>query len=757
MMKDSLSIATLKAAGYAWLLESSFLGRLPLDEADHVLATAEWREVHSGHVLIEADRRAGAVSLVVAGEARVLKRDQNGEMIEVARVAPGHLLGEAAHLTSALTSARVVAASDMTTLHIPPVAFPKLLRALPRLKRYVEDLVALRARSTEARHLLMADPMLRGLGREEQDRLLQSGSLGRYEAGDAIVSAGDLSEDVFLLVRGRVAVFAPADQHGHRTLLAKRGPGWLFGHVALLMDAPRTADVVALEQCELLGIGAGAFRELVDRNPILQRQFFREFAAAGVSADEQGSIDGPWAIIFRGADSLDVVGLALASATELREMGPVVLVDVGLRRTASKLSMKTVEATVGAVPVLELQVPRSWELRVVGPKQPGQVQPLVEALAKEPGAGPIVVVGLLDFEVRPGLPRTTLVQVRGGHESHRAPPLTRGEHRIEAIRIVEGVEPPMAVLRHSIRVLEDPESLDRFWRSGRLDELLDQERPLGRAADRLVRAVRGRSVGVALGGGGALGFAHVGLLQALMEGGIPIDYVSGVSFGAVVGGTFAAGGMPLLEKMMKKVPILHLLINGAMLSFEPFRWWYKRFTGGPSLASTEIPFYPVAVDVFSGGEVVVTQGTVVDGVRASCGFPGVFSPLRSGGRRLVDGGIANNVPASVVWDAGADFVIAANIIPAFPQGNAPRLGRGLVEAIRGQTLFRMDDLIRAMFLMMSQSGRDRAGLADYVFDLDVKGFYISDFGKAEEIRARGLQQARDELPDILAAWEQEQD
>ena len=755
-MNATLSLNSLKDAGYGWLLESCFLGRLPPDEADQVLATAEWREVEAGHVLIEIDRRAGAVSLVVAGEARVLARDSEGAMFEVARVGPGHLLGEAAHLTSALTSARVVATSGMTTLHIPPAAFPKLLKQLPRLKRYVADLVALRARSSEARHLLMADPLLRGLGREEQDRLLQSGSLGRYEAGDAIVSAGDLSEDVFLLIRGRAAVFAPPDQHGHRTLLAEKGPGWLFGHVALLMDAPRTADVVALEDCELLGIGAGAFRELVDRNPILQRQFFREFAAAGVQADNQGSTEGPWAIIFRGADGRDVTGLALATASELRRVGRVAVVDARLQRTAGELSRKTGELQVGEVPALEMHTPASWPFRVLGPRTGDGLQPLIRALADEPEAGPIVVFGLADFEPGPGLPRTTLVQVRGGRDCLPAPPLERGEHRVEVIWIVDDAEPPVAVLRHAVRVLEDRESLDRFWRAGRLDELLDDKRPMGRGAARLTRALLGRSVGVALGGGGALGFAHVGLLQAMQEGGLPVDYISGVSFGAVVGGAYVAGGLPMCEELVKKHKQVHVVANAAMLGFKPFMWWFNKLTGAPLLSRTEIPFFPGAMDVFTGSEVVVTQGTVVDGMRASSGFPGVFNALRGGGRRLVDGGICNNVPASMVWDAGADFVVASNIIPAFPQGNAPREAGGLVEAIRGQTIFRMDDLIRSMFLMMSQTGRDRAGLADHVFDLDARGYYISDFNKAVEIHKLGLEQARGELPDILAAYEQGQ-
>ncbi len=754
MSAATLSIASLMDEGYRWLLESCFLGLLPTDEADLVLAQAEWREVEAGAVLIEIDRRAGAVSLVVSGEARVLARDAEGNMIEVARVGPGHLLGEAAHLTSASTSARVVASSNMATLHIPPAAFPRLLQKLPRLKRYVEDLVALRARSSEARHLLMADPLLRTLGREEQDRLLQSGSLGRYEAGDVIVSTGDQSDDVFLLIRGRAAVFAPADKDGHQTLLAEKGPGWLFGHVAVLMDAPRTADVVALEDCELLGISAGAFRELVDRNPGLQRQFFREMAAAGVQVNKQGATDGAWAIVFRGAEGRDVTALALATAAELQELGKVAVVDAKLRRTAGELSRKTGEVQIGGVRAHQMDTPGSWPFRVLGPTSPDDLQPLIEALADEPEAGPIVAFGWKEFEPGPGLPRTTLVQVRGGRESLPSPPVERGEHRVEVIRIVEGIEPPVAVQRHSVRVLEDPESLDRFWRQGRLDDLQDPQRPLGRGAARLTRAIRGRSVGVALGGGGALGFAHIGLLQALEEGGIPVDYVAGVSFGAVVGGVFVSGGLPMLQKLIEKRHQLHLVANAGMISFRPFVWWFNKLTGAPSLSETEIPFLPGAADVLKGTEVVVTQGSVVNGIRASSGFPGVFTPLRGGGRRLVDGGIVNNVPASMVWDAGADFVIASNIIPAFPEGNAPRAAGGLIDAIRGQTVFRMDDLMRSMFLMMSQAGRDRAALADHVFDLDAKGYFVGDLVKGDKIYEVGLEQARAELPDILTAWEE---
>jgi len=267
----------------------------------------------------------------------------------------------------------------------------------------------------------------------------------------------------------------------------------------------------------------------------------------------------------------------------------------------------------------------------------------------------------------------------------------------------------------------------------------------------LVRALLGRSVGLALGGGGALGFAHIGLIRALTEAKIPIDYVSGASFGALVAGIYSAGGLEKLEELIDR---RNRLVLGALRAFKNtvgFERFVDLVVGPTAMGDTEIPFFPVSVDVMTGMEVVRSRGTVGHGVRSSSGLPGVYPTLQIGAANLADGGIHNNVPASVAWQAGAHFIVASNIIPTFPF-DARTTSRRSRFLLRSEPVKRLDALVRSLFLLMSQTGRDRAQLADYVFDLDVRGYNIYDFIKGPDIADAGRRQAERQMAHIQHAY-----
>ena len=746
-MSGGLDRGVLANEGYGWLLDSSFLGRLGEQDAAAVLARSAWRTLAPGDVLIEAGVEATTVFLLSSGEAQV-QVDGRAGWVEIARVGPGHLVGEAAHLKRTRTGARVTAATPVRALTWPAADFAALLVQVPPLTAYVRGLVELRARTERTRDLLRGDPVLRSLGRAEQDRLLQSGSLMHVDAGGTVIAAGERTRDVFLLLEGQVAIFAPPDAQGRGARLGEKGPGWLFGHAAILLGAPRTADVVALTGCELLNISEAAFRELISRDPALHRRLYRDLAQAGVSVVEGHALGGARLLNVWGerpSSRLRILAYGLAGV--LRDEGPVVLVDPDLRHTASRLNLRFVEDELGGLPVWRLQAPAPWGLVAVGPRTPEGLTPLLERLTAG-GTEGWVVAARAGADVQPPM-WDVVVLTRGGGDDGDLPVLHRGAHRVDAHWLDPYTPAVTAPSQRLVRLVTHAGYTASFWRSADVTALGDPRHPPGASVRRLARAVLGRTVGVVLGGGGALGYAHLGLLQALHEADVPVDYVSGVSFGAVVGATYAAGGLPLLEKLVERRKLLRFLINSSMVTFAPFGRWFEALTDGCTLADTMVPFYPVTVDVLSGRETVVGRGPLVDGVRASCAFPGVFDPLRRGGQRLVDGGVANNVPASVAWDAGADFVVASNIIPSFPAGRAPRFGRGLIQAVKDNTIFRVDDLVRSLFLLMSQTGRDRATLADYVFELDVQGYQVGDFDRGDEIRARGLEQARLAIPTIL--------
>ena len=745
----------LQDDGLGWLLEAAFFPHLRRDEQDRIIEALEWREVDEGAPLIQRGVAGRGVDLIVSGQVVVLAPDQHGELEVAARQGPGHLLGERSLLRGTATSAEVRATSPVRTLHLPAAAFGRFLQESERFRHYVTDLVELRDRGRDVLEVMLRNPFLRSLGRDDLERLLESSELMRHPAGTPLVVAGEQSRDVYVVIRGRLGVFS-SSRGGARERLAVEGPGSLVGHAAVLLERPRTADVETLDECELLRISDAAFMEIVLRNPLLQRRMMQGLASLDLSAGRRAEGQPGRLVVFVcGAEQrLGATTIAYGIAACLRSIAPVVLVDLDGPSAASCLGVDLAPATIGAVEAVEAALPAGWDLRLVWPASPAGTAALLAALTAESDATGVerivVVSGHLDTAGGEQAldAAEAVVWVRAGDDDERDLRARRGQLRVQAVRVRRGVPLPLGANRKAGRVPDDPATVDRFWRSGELDLLGTDRTPLGAACGRLVRLLRGRSVGLALGGGGALGFAHIGLIRVLAGAGIPIDFMAGSSFGALVGALFAAGGLDALDELVRRRKELMGHVAAALLHTLPIEHFVDRLARGVHLGETPVAFYPVCLDISKGREVAVTGGTLGFGVRASGSLPGVFPSLRYGYSRLVDGGIVNNVPASTVWEAGADFILASNIIPSNPLGV-----EGEPRGVLSRAMGRVDDLLRSMYFMMSQNGRDRSVLADHVFDLAVEGYNIYDFHRGELIAEAGQRQAAAQLPQIRSAWE----
>lgn len=175
-------------------------------------------------------------------------------------------------------------------------------------------------------------------------------------------------------------------------------------------------------------------------------------------------------------------------------------------------------------------------------------------------------------------------------------------------------------------------------------------------------------LGLALGGGAARGMAHLGVLRALADAGVRIDFIAGCSIGALVGAIAAAGRTDGLEATFKTFDWRKTLsffdvvfprsglIDGAKVTE-----LVREHLPATQIEALSIPFAAIATDLHSGAEVVLRSGDVIEAVRASIAVPGVFTPVRVDGRVLVDGGLSNPVPVSVVRAMGADQVIAVDL------------------------------------------------------------------------------------------------
>lgn len=174
-------------------------------------------------------------------------------------------------------------------------------------------------------------------------------------------------------------------------------------------------------------------------------------------------------------------------------------------------------------------------------------------------------------------------------------------------------------------------------------------------------------IGLALGSGVARGWAHLGVLKAIDRLGLVPDVVAGSSIGSVVGGFYLSGQADALEKWarglttLKMLRYLQLPLSGGMISGSRLFGEAERFLGDLTIEDLKIPFVAVATDLWTGHEIWLREGKVVEAMRASLSLPGVFKPMRIRGHWLVDGALVNPVPVSVCRALGAQMIIAVNL------------------------------------------------------------------------------------------------
>lgn len=182
--------------------------------------------------------------------------------------------------------------------------------------------------------------------------------------------------------------------------------------------------------------------------------------------------------------------------------------------------------------------------------------------------------------------------------------------------------------------------------------------------------VRGRPrIGLALGGGGARGYAHLGVLKAFREADIPVDVIAGTSMGAVVGAAYASGYQidELIDMALEmrwrrllgladpKIPRQGVIAGNRLESY------FDTLTGGREFSQLEKPLIVVATDIATGEEVHINSGPVGRALRASTAVPGILCPVRLGRRLLVDGTITAPVPVAAARAAGAPWVVAVDV------------------------------------------------------------------------------------------------
>jgi NTE family protein len=283
-------------------------------------------------------------------------------------------------------------------------------------------------------------------------------------------------------------------------------------------------------------------------------------------------------------------------------------------------------------------------------------------------------------------------------------------------------------------------------------------------------------IGLALGGGGARGAAHIGLLKVLEELHVPIDYIAGTSMGSIVGGLYASGYSPDdLQKVIRKIDWANLFNDSAPRSDTAFRRKENDYfvpagltlglhngitlpaglIAGRKLSfilntltipvievkkfdDLPIPFRAVAADARTGEPVPLSEGSLARAIRASMAIPIVFTPVEIDGRLLIDGGNAQNLPVQTVRAMGADIVIAVDVASS---SEVPKESPRSIADLLG----------RLIDLPLLANTRQSRKLADLVVTPDLEGFGTGEFSKITEVVPKGEAAAR-AVSEVLSRW-----
>ncbi|MCM2263597.1 MAG: patatin-like phospholipase family protein [Desulfuromonadales bacterium] len=256
-------------------------------------------------------------------------------------------------------------------------------------------------------------------------------------------------------------------------------------------------------------------------------------------------------------------------------------------------------------------------------------------------------------------------------------------------------------------------------------------------------------VALVLGGGAARGFAHIGVIRALEQEKIPVDLVVGTSVGSLIGAIYAHDrnsfelewtAFALEKDDIFDYGLLNAFTGMGAAKGEKLESFVKSKVPVANIEELKVPFAAVATDLNRGTRVILDTGSVGRAVRASSALPGVFQPVEHQGRLLVDGGVSDNVPASVAREKGADIVIAVDIGKQVSNFN-------IVDII--------DVMLQSITVMSSENAKFRKQEADILIAPNIGDVGMLDFTQKKRCMQAGVDATQKMMPEIKAkieAW-----
>ena len=555
--------------------------------------------------------------------------------------------------------------------------------------------------------ILAESPLFGGLPEDARGLIEERLERVRVESGEWLMRKGDPGDALYLVETGRLAVVRGERPDGgidddEIEILRVLGPGATVGELALVTGDPRSASVTASRDSSLLKLSYEDFRDLMTTVPTFNQALV---SALGRQLQASGGLpeDLPEHKTFAVVpllEGMNVAGIADGVRRAFAGLGEVAVLDPSVAESGDPVAWGHLldESERRHDRVILVADRHEGEWRKFCVRQADRL--VCIAPARMPPAG----------KEMPRLKGCDLVLVGADH-----PP--------EVAMAWIGLLAPRA--RHRIRAGAD------------------QESDLERAARRLT----GSSLGLVLGGGGARGFAHLGLLEVLGENGIPIDRIGGTSMGGVVSSAFAAGLDPPSRRRA-----LQAMFSGrvrhryqvpprsAVARTEGAEEVLDRIFGDRMIETLPVDLFTIAADMVAAEMVVQRTGPVAEAAMHTARIPAFLPPGRTDGRLLVDGGLIRNLPVDVMVAMGEGPVVAVDVAGKFRPEPGPD-GHPALPAL-GETL------MRSVMLGSAAAGEAVTGGADLLIEPDVAGLKMLAFGEFERAVEIGREAAEANLDRI---------
>lgn len=706
------------------------------DEALVSLArSASRRRFTKGHILFNSGEAPEGVYLIASGVVDQVTAAHGGSEHCVIRATEGYGIGDVPTLSGGLHLTTTRAMSEEALVDcMPMAAYQSFLSAHPGALAKI--LAVTRRRNFRVLVGRALARVLQGGAPYELAPLLDAFEPVSLARGQALFRAGDAADGWYVVITGRLRV-SLTDDDGRERLLAETGAGEALGDLALLTGGSREVTAIAARDTTVARVKPETFLRWIEEYPTLLRACFTSLtrrahvmAKGGPDARRKGA---RVFTIVRASGGAPVAAFGSGLAAGLSKLGATLHVrprtleersivpDVALSPPEHPCWLRAaawIEDALGTYPFVVLET--------------DHVTPAWEALA----------VRLAD----------ALVAVGGAkEEALRGLPFEKGP-----------VDEKLAPQRFLALVQADhasaPEGTERWL------EALPEYRPLqvrlNRPAEfeRLARTLAARAVTVALGGGGARGLAHIGVLRALQELGVPVDVIGGTSMGSIIAaqhamGLSAAEMVALNKRLAASRPFSDFTFPMfALLRTKRIEKMAREAFADRTIESLWLPYLAVSANLATADLVLHERGPVWEATRASGALPGIAQPAISGGHALIDGGVLNNLPGDVLRNRFGGTVLAVNVSPkeerqfavsSFPSPWAAAMRFLGATPVEAPTI--LDIMTRAVTLTSARRARFVEQEADIYLAPPIDRFGMLEFERIDEIVETGYRHALEVL------------